>query len=237
MDNIFMPLIAVIGLIIYVWVTNKQKQEEKERIAQQEEEQRRERERQESEHKKMRETAARLIAMTEMLNQAKAVGDDFTVESIQRHIYHGELPTESQGQWSSMYDNLMIVKIAGINYRGNLSAYVGKFKGVLKPEPKNDYDPNAIGIPFADEYFNVSTIDIEGVTKTAQKFNPDGIMTLATDMPMRSIAAACESLGLSGISFETAVKSTDKGEMIKAFEECGVEHPWYFILSACTRLE
>ena len=150
MDNIFMPLIAVIGLIIYVWVTNKQKQEEKERIAQQEEEQRRERERQEAEHKKMRETAARLIAMTEMLNQAKAVGDDFTVESIQRNIYHGELPTESQGQWSSMYDNLMIVKIAGINYRGNLSAYVGKFKGVLKPEPKNDYDPNAIMIKCED---------------------------------------------------------------------------------------
>lgn len=102
---------------------------------------------------------------------------------------------------------------------------MGYYVGVI------DYDPNAIGIPFADEYFNVSTIDIEGVTKTAQKFNPDGIMTLATDMPMRSIAAACESLGLSGISFETAVKSTDKGEMIKAFEECGVEHPWYYILS------
>ena len=96
------------------------------------------------------ENAARLIAMTEMLNQAKAVGDDFTVESIQRNIYHGELPTESYGQWSSMYDNLMIVKIAGINYRGNLSAYVGKFKGVLKPEPKNDYDPNAIMIKCED---------------------------------------------------------------------------------------
>ena len=28
-----------------------------------------------------------------------------------------------------------------------------------------DYDPGAIGIPYADEYFNVSTIDIEpGVT-------------------------------------------------------------------------
>ena len=107
---------------------------------------------------------------------------------------------------------------------------MGYYVGVI------DYDPNAIGIPFADEYFNVSTIDIEGVTKTAQKFNPDGIMTLATDMPMRSIAAACESLGLSGISFETAVKSTDKGEMIKAFEECGVEHPWYHIISSVAEL-
>lgn len=92
-----------------------------------------------------------------------------------------------------------------------------------------DYDPNAIGIQYADEYFNVSTIDIDGVVKAAEEYNPDGIMTLATDMPMRSIAAACEKLGLPGISMDTAIKSTDKGEMIKAFEQNGVEHPWYYI--------
>ena len=100
-----------------------------------------------------------------------------------------------------------------------------------------DYDPNAVGIPYADEYFNVSTIDIEGVAKKAEEFRPDGIMTLATDMPMRSIAAACERLGLPGISFDTAVRATDKGEMIKTFEANGVEHPWYFILKSPEELE
>ena len=108
---------------------------------------------------------------------------------------------------------------------------LGYYVGVI------DYDPNAVGIAYADEYFNVSTIDIEGVAQTAEAFRPDGIMTLATDMPMRSIAAACERLGLPGISFDTAVKSTDKGEMIKAFEAAGVEHPWYFILSKPEELE
>ncbi len=108
---------------------------------------------------------------------------------------------------------------------------LGYFVGVI------DYNPDAIGVPYADEFFNVSTIDIEGVVKTAEAFQPDGIMTLATDMPMRSIAAACEKLGLPGISFETAVKSTDKGEMIKAFEANGVEHPWYFILSSPEELD
>ena len=101
---------------------------------------------------------------------------------------------------------------------------LGYYVGVI------DYNPNAIGVPYADEFFCVSTIDIEGVVKTAREFAPDGIMTLATDMPMRSIAAACEELGLSGISCETALKATDKGEMIKAFEEHGVEHPWYYIV-------
>ena len=82
-----------------------------------------------------------------------------------------------------------------------------------------DFNPEAVGIPFADEYFNVSTIDIEGVCEVAKKFKPDGIMTLATDMPMRSIAAACSELSLSGISMDTAIKATDKGEMIKLFQE------------------
>ena len=100
---------------------------------------------------------------------------------------------------------------------------LGYYVGVI------DYNPNAIGIQFADEYFNVSTIDIDGVVETAKAFKPNGIMTLATDMPMRSIAAACEALGLPGITMDTAIKSTDKGEMIKCFEEHNVEHPWYKI--------
>ena len=86
------------GIALFMWYMNKESKKMKEQQEKMEEEQRRERERQEAEHKRVMENAARLIAMTEMLNQAKAVGDDFTVESIQRHIYHGELPTESYGR-------------------------------------------------------------------------------------------------------------------------------------------
>jgi len=100
---------------------------------------------------------------------------------------------------------------------------LGFYTGVV------DYDPNAIGIPYADEYFNVSTTDAEGVADIALQFKPDGIMTLATDMPMRSVAKASKNCNLPGITMDTAIKSTDKGEMIKAFEQNGVEHPWYYI--------
>ena len=93
-----------------------------------------------------------------------------------------------------------------------------------------DYNPNAIGISYADEFYPVSTIDVEGVTALAERVRPDGIMTLATDLPMRALAAATSKLALPGISYDTAVKATDKGEMIKAFEAANVEHPWYFIL-------
>lgn len=95
-----------------------------------------------------------------------------------------------------------------------------------------DYNPKAIGIEYADDFYEVSTIDVEGITALAEKIRPDGIMTLATDLPMRALATATTKLGLPGISYDTAVKATDKGEMIKAFETAGVEHPWYFILKS-----
>ena len=72
-----------------------------------------------------------------------------------------------------------------------------------------DFNPEAIGIPYADEYFEVSTIDEEAVAEVAKEFHADGVMTLATDMPMRSIARVSEVCGLQGISMDTAIKSTD----------------------------
>jgi len=92
-----------------------------------------------------------------------------------------------------------------------------------------DYNPEAVGIQFADEYYNASTIDPEGVCEAARKFCADGITTVATDMPMRSIAYTCEHLGLLGISEDTAVLATDKEMMIRAFAENSVPHPWFYV--------
>ena len=92
-----------------------------------------------------------------------------------------------------------------------------------------DYNPKAVGIKFADKYFNVSTNDVEGIKAVAKDFSPDGIMTLATDMPMRSIAAATKICGLPGIEMETAINATDKEKMIQVFEKFNVAHPWYYV--------
>lgn len=106
-----------------------------------------------------------------------------------------------------------------------LAKEMGLYVGVA------DYNPKAVGISYADAFFCVSTIDVEAVCRLAKEFRPDGIMTLATDMPMRSIAAATALLGLPGISVDTAFRSTDKLEMIKTFKQKGVESPWYIYLS------
>lgn len=100
-----------------------------------------------------------------------------------------------------------------------------------------DYDLQAVGIPYSDQYYNVSTNDEKGVCEVAEKFQADGIMTLATDMPMRSVAYTCEKLKLPGITYEAAIKATDKGEMIKAFDKEGVEHPWYYIVEKSSEID
>lgn len=95
-----------------------------------------------------------------------------------------------------------------------------------------DYNPEAVGIAYADVYYNVSTNDPEGVYAAAKEFAADGITTVATDMPMRAIAYTCEKLGLVGITSDIAVRATDKAEMIRVFEHKGVPHPWYYVVNS-----
>lgn len=95
-----------------------------------------------------------------------------------------------------------------------------------------DRDPTAPAIPLADRSFAVSTVDCEGICSAAESFGADGVMTLATDMPMRAVAYACERLGLCCISRDTAYKATNKGAMLRAFEEHGLAHPSYKIFKS-----
>lgn len=100
-----------------------------------------------------------------------------------------------------------------------------------------DYNPKAVGIPLADKFYNVSTIDPEGVLQAARAFRADGFLILATDLPMRAVAYTSEKLGIPGVSQHTALLATDKGEMIKALKEHGVESPWYYIVDTLQELK
>lgn len=91
-----------------------------------------------------------------------------------------------------------------------------------------DFNPKAAGVELADKYYNVSTIDKEGILSAAKDFEADGIMTLCTDMPMRALAYVCEKLNLEGPSQETSIISTDKWLMIEEFKKQNIAHPLYF---------
>ena len=91
--------------------------------------------------------------LAEALIQAEIVGDMLTVDSIKRNDYHGPLPERrDDGGWLSIYDNLRILKIAGINHRQGISRYVGRVECALVPEPDNEFDPDAIKIVAEDRH-------------------------------------------------------------------------------------
>ena len=85
--------------------------------------------------------------------QAGLVGDKIGADAINDGRYTGPLPERrADGGWLSIYDNLRILKIAGINYRSGISRYVGRVECALVPEPQNEYDPDAIKIVAEDRH-------------------------------------------------------------------------------------
>jgi biotin carboxylase len=92
-----------------------------------------------------------------------------------------------------------------------------------------DIDPNAPGFKFADNCIQISTIDIDKVVEEAICLDVDAVMTLASDLPIRTVAAIGERLGLTTISEDTAIKATDKGKMRKQLKEHNVPIPNFYI--------
>lgn len=89
----------------------------------------------------------------EVLIQADLVGDKKTADALYAKTYDGPMPEKrSDGGYLSLYDNLRILKIAGINHRQGIDRYVGRVDCALVPEPNNEFDPNAIKIVAEDRH-------------------------------------------------------------------------------------
>lgn len=92
-----------------------------------------------------------------------------------------------------------------------------------------DMNPNAVGFSVPGVIKEViSTVDITSAIEAAKKYNIDGVMTLATDMPMRTVAAIAKECNLVGISEETAIKATDKAAMREALRLANVPIPKFY---------
>lgn len=92
-----------------------------------------------------------------------------------------------------------------------------------------DMNPDAIGFNVQGITKEViSTIDIEKVLLAAKSHKIDGIMTLASDMPMRTVAVVAREMGLVGISEKTALKATNKAIMREALKTYGVPIPEFY---------
>lgn len=95
-----------------------------------------------------------------------------------------------------------------------------------------DMDKNAIGFKHADICLEISTIDTPKVVEAAKKYKIDAVMTLASDMPMRTVAAIAAELDIVGISEETAINATNKARMRQRLFEYGVPTPEFYIVNS-----
>lgn len=92
-----------------------------------------------------------------------------------------------------------------------------------------DMNPEAVGFKIPGVIKEViSTIDTPAILEAAKRNHINGIMTLASDMPMQSVAVVSHELGLVGISEDTALKATNKAFMRDALKDKGVPIPLYY---------
>lgn len=94
-----------------------------------------------------------------------------------------------------------------------------------------DMDSEAVG--FKEEGIIceiISTIDSRKILEAAEKYKIDGIMTLASDMPMRSVAIVSQKMGLVGITEQTAYNATNKALMRQCLRENNVPIPEFYCI-------
>lgn len=92
-----------------------------------------------------------------------------------------------------------------------------------------DMNPAAVGFRIDGVVKEViSTIDTPAILEAAKRYQIDGIMTLASDMPMQSVAVVSHEMGLVGISEDTALKATNKAFMRDALKKANVPVPLYY---------
>ena len=88
-----------------------------------------------------------------------------------------------------------------------------------------DYLPDNPGHRYADEYYNVSTTDLDGVLNLAKKLNIDGIVAYASDPAAPTAAYVSEKMGLPGNPYVSVKILTEKDLFRKFLAEHGFNTP------------
>ena len=88
-----------------------------------------------------------------------------------------------------------------------------------------DYLPNNPAHRFADEYYNVSTIDKEAVLELAKKLNIDGIVSYASDVSAPTAAYVAESMRLPTNPYKSVHILTHKNEFRRFMQDTGFPMP------------
>lgn len=90
-----------------------------------------------------------------------------------------------------------------------------------------DYLPGNPGHKLADQYFNISTTDYEGILRLAKKEQPELVVAYASDPAASTAAYVAEQLGLPGNSYESVSLLSEKDIYRKFLLENGFNSPKY----------
>lgn len=83
-----------------------------------------------------------------------------------------------------------------------------------------DMNENVVARPYADEFYKVSVLDVDGVTDLAREQQVDFIITVCADQVLQVVAEVSERLGLPCyIDFATAENVSKKSYMKRIFAE------------------
>ncbi|MDO5147055.1 MAG: ATP-grasp domain-containing protein [Eubacteriales bacterium] len=93
-----------------------------------------------------------------------------------------------------------------------------------------DINPNAPAVKYADIFYKVSTLDIDGIRNVAVKENVDFILSVCADQMLLVAAQLSEELGLPCyIDYQTAKNVSSKEYMKRIFMENGIPTAKYIV--------
>ena len=94
-----------------------------------------------------------------------------------------------------------------------------------------DLNPKAIARPYADEFYEVSAMDADGLANLAKEHNADFIVTCCADQVVLAVAEASEKLGLPCyIDYATAKKVSNKKDMKDLMDQYDVPTAHYVVM-------
>jgi len=93
-----------------------------------------------------------------------------------------------------------------------------------------DKDPDAVGFQFADYPSVVDIKDVGENTNLARQHKVNGILSIVSELGVRTQAAVAQELGLPGLKTEAAFAVTNKARMREIFKKHRLPSPQFYIV-------
>ncbi|MEG0188580.1 ATP-grasp domain-containing protein [Algoriella sp.] len=98
-------------------------------------------------------------------------------------------------------------------------------------------DGKAVCKAVADYFYDISVLEKEIIFDKCKEIGIDGVLTIATDICIPTIAYIAEKLNLVGNTYQTALLTTNKGLMRNCFRENDILSPFYQVIENYSQLK